>query len=67
MDRHVFRSIVTAHEYPPIPIRQFDWRAWIDGYEESYPTGWASTEIGAIEDLRQQLLEGGYKLYLDED
>jgi len=59
---HIFDSIVTAREYPPIPIRQFDWRAWIDGYEETHPTGWGSTEIGAVEDLKAQLIEDGYKL-----
>jgi len=64
---HIFDSIVTEHAYPPIPIRQFDWRAWIDGYEESHPTGWGSTETGAVEDLKEQLIEGGYKLtYQDE-
>ena len=65
--KHILDDIVTEHAYPPIPIRQFDWRAWIDGMEDTGPTGWASTEIGAIEDLKEQLIDGGYKLTAQDE
>lgn len=44
--------IVTHHEYPPIPIREFDWCAHYEGDEESGPRGWGPTEAEAIADLR---------------
>lgn len=43
--------IVTVHEYPPIPIRSFDWRAYRDGDEEAGNYGYGRTEQEAIEDL----------------
>lgn len=42
--------IITVHEYPPIPIRSFDWVAYRDGNEEG-ARGWGSTEAAAISDL----------------
>lgn len=42
-------KIVTAHVYPPIPIRQFDWLAHYDDPEG--PTGTGATEQAAINDL----------------
>ena len=44
-------KIVTEHTYPPIPIRSFDWHAWIDGFEEDGMYGSGRTEEEAIEDL----------------
>jgi hypothetical protein len=50
-------KIVTRYEYPPIPIRSFDWSARYDGDEPNdngwMPLGWGYTEAGAIEDLRE--------------
>lgn len=46
------RQIKTVHEYPPIPIRDFDWCAYFDGDEEEGPRGWGRTEAEAIADLR---------------
>lgn len=43
--------IKTIHEYPPIPIRTFDWCAYRDGYEEYGNYGWGRTEEEAIADL----------------
>lgn len=31
--------IITSFDYPPIPIRSFDWSATLDGYD---PTPWDS-------------------------
>ena len=47
-------EIVTDLVYPPIPIRDYDWNAWVDGEEECI-TGWGRTEEAAIADLKEQL------------
>jgi hypothetical protein len=44
-------KVKTAYIYPPIPIRCFDWCAWIDGYEEAGPYGHGKTEVQALADL----------------
>lgn len=44
-------KIITSHDYPPIPIRQFDWSAHYDGYEETGPYGHGPTEEAARQDL----------------
>jgi hypothetical protein len=44
-------KIVTHFEYPPIPIRRFDWAAYRDGYEPGDPVGHGATESEAISDL----------------
>ena len=51
------RAVKTSHIYPPIPIRKFDWQAWVDGSDESGPYGFGPTEQEAIEDLKEQLEE----------
>jgi hypothetical protein len=38
---------------PPIPTRDFDWQAWLDGYEEDGPVGTGPTEDAAIADLAE--------------
>ena len=44
--------IRTEFLYPPIPARQFDWRAWYMGEEdEQMDCGWGATESEAICDL----------------
>jgi hypothetical protein len=52
-------KIVTSNVYPPIPIRvpirEFDWCAYLDGKEEAGPYGWGMTEAEAIADLKEQL------------
>jgi hypothetical protein len=40
---------------PPIPLRQFDWCAYVDGQEESGRYGWGFTRPEAIADLMQLL------------
>jgi hypothetical protein len=44
-------KIIAWFEYPPIPVRQFDWGAYYEGHEESGPYGWGATEAEAINDL----------------
>jgi len=44
-------SIVTAFVNPPIPVRDFDWSATHDGYDEGDPIGWGRTEAQAIDNL----------------
>jgi hypothetical protein len=56
------RKISTHFEYPPIPVRSFDWLAVFDdtydGAEDSnHPIGWGVTEQEAIEDLLSQEAE----------
>lgn len=45
------RRIVTTHEYPPIPLRGFDWCAYLDGDEELQRYGYGPSEDDAITDL----------------
>lgn len=46
-------KIITTHVCPPIPVRSFDWCAYLDGREEDGPKGWGATEAEAIADLRE--------------
>lgn len=50
-------KIITHHEYPPIPIRDFDWVAVTDNYEPGHPIGYGRTEAEAIADLIALLQE----------
>ena len=44
--------IKTNYIYPPIPIRDFDWSATLDGYEENSSLyGYGKTEQEAINEL----------------
>lgn len=43
-------KIVTVYEHPPIPDRQFDWAAWVDGKEDGH-IGHGATEADAVYDL----------------
>lgn len=49
--------IRTSYIYPPIPSRNFDWCAWIDGHEESGQVGYGPTEAAAVMNLKEQLDE----------
>jgi hypothetical protein len=46
-------KIITEYIYPPIPNRNFDWRATWDGYEPGDPMGYGKTEQEAIVDFRE--------------
>ena len=61
-------KIETHHEYPPIPVRSFDWSAAIYDGDYDYdcedgkmvfvgtdPVGYGPTEEKAIDDLLEQL------------
>ncbi len=37
--------IITSHNFPPIPVRMFDWSAHRDGYEPGDPVGTGATEL----------------------
>lgn len=50
------RDIRTDFVYPPIPSRNFDWAAWLDGHEEG-PVGYGRTEAEAVRNLREQMEE----------
>lgn len=39
----------------PIPLRDHDWSATEQDYEEGDPIGWGATKREAIKDLREQL------------
>lgn len=49
-------EIKTHFDKPPIPAREMDWSAWIDGCEEG-PVGSGATEAEAIADLKEQIEE----------
>lgn len=42
---------------PPIPIRDYDWQATLDGYEPGDPIGEGATALEAIADLLQEIEE----------
>jgi len=48
------RKIITSHDYPPIPIRNYDWSAFREDYDEGDLIGYGATEKMAIEDLKLQ-------------
>ena len=47
-------KIITNYDYPPIPIREFDWSAVREGYEPGDLIGTGRTEQDAINDLERQ-------------
>ncbi len=47
-------KIITQHIYPPIPIRDYDWEAIWEDYDESDYIGYGRTEEAAIENLMEQ-------------
>lgn len=60
-------NIRTSFDYPPIPVRQFDWSAidddTYDGADDSScPIGHGATEQDAIDDLMDQLTDGEYSV-----
>lgn len=48
-------TIVTLYIYPPIPVRSFDWCAYLEGDEEDGPRGFGKTKEEAIENLKEEL------------
>jgi hypothetical protein len=47
-------KIITSHDYPPIPTRDFDWSAFREDYEPDDLVETGRTERDAIKDLMRQ-------------
>lgn len=47
-------KIITNEIYPPIPIRDYDWEAVWEDYDESDVIGYGKTEQEAIDNLIEQ-------------
>jgi hypothetical protein len=47
-------GIITSHDYPPIPIREYDWSAIREDYDAGDLIGYGRTEQEAIDNLKQQ-------------
>jgi hypothetical protein len=56
------RRIRTEFVYPPIPDRQYDWRAVFDGYEPGDVMGYGKTLEAAIADLIVEAGDGDYEI-----
>lgn len=50
-------KIITRYEPPPIPVRGYDWRAYLQEWDIDDPIGFGATEAEAIADLQEQLTE----------
>jgi hypothetical protein len=50
-------QIITSYWAKPIPLRQFDWEAVTDDYEEGCPIGFGKTEAEAIDNLIEKVRE----------
>jgi len=48
------RKIITIHECPPIPVRDYDWSALREDYDEGDFIGYGRTEQDAIDDLLEK-------------
>jgi hypothetical protein len=47
-------GMITSFDYPPIPIRSYDWSAIREYYEPGDLIGHGATEQEAIDNLKQQ-------------
>jgi hypothetical protein len=55
-------TIHTEHDFPPIPLRSYDWSACLSDYDGAPDAGWqpvghGRTEQEAIDDLLRQIEE----------
>ena len=48
------RKITTSHDCPPIPVRDYDWSASREDWDEGDLIGYGRTEQEAIDDLVEQ-------------
>lgn len=48
-------NVKTSFEYPPIPVRQYDWMAYFPDLGEDGPTGRGENEADALRDLASQV------------
>jgi len=51
------KKVITSHDYPPIPIRHYDWSAIREDYDAGDLVGYGKTEQEAINDLLEQEIE----------
>lgn len=49
--------VVVEFVYPPVPVRSWDWMAYVDGREESGPYGHGATRDEAVEALFEEIEE----------
>jgi hypothetical protein len=49
-------DLVTSHIHPPIPLRDYDWCAFRQGYEPGDLIGYGETEEEAINDFYEQAI-----------
>jgi hypothetical protein len=48
------RKIITSHDFPPIPVRDYDWSASREDWDEGDWIGYGRTKQDAIDDLLEQ-------------
>ena len=48
------RKIITSQDSPPIPVRDYDWSALREDYDEGDFIGYGRTEQDAIDDLLEK-------------
>jgi hypothetical protein len=48
-------KVIATYDPKPVPTRNYDWSAILDGYEPGDPIGWGFTKRGAIVDLLEKL------------
>jgi hypothetical protein len=48
------RKIIASHDCPPIPVRDYDWSASREDWDEGDFIGYGRTEQEAINDLLEQ-------------
>lgn len=58
-DHETVREIMVHHVFPPIPRRDFDYRAYFDGEEENGQYGYGPDVNTAISDLIAEYGEAG--------
>lgn len=49
-------TIIVKRDPPPIPTRDHDYQAWVDGGEERYGTGTGASVADALCDLAQRII-----------
>jgi hypothetical protein len=52
--QNTMRKIITSQDCPPIPVRDYDWSASREDYDQGDLIGYGITEQDAIDDLKRQ-------------
>jgi len=50
-------TIITVHDFPPIPDRRLDWCAYFEGCEEDMQYGHGRDEQEAVDDLLENYVD----------